>query len=193
MCCVTQSSASSLVFTYCFCSHFFLSTLCPNSHTVLLHPTLSRSHSFHVFFTVFSRHLKCGIYSSVMSSQFFEEPVSRKTSAVRRRSRSTTRSVSCSSAVLRMPQLFSNGFDGAPWHGHKIIPSDGSQDDVAACQGHLFRCLASTQLLRHRPKILSVSLIQGSTGREIVTKLQHCQSCVGSDTSRVCRHIVVEN
>ena len=42
--------------------HSLLSTLCPNSHTVLVHPTLSRCHSFHMFFTVFSRHLRCGIY-----------------------------------------------------------------------------------------------------------------------------------
>ena len=29
--------------------HLLLATLCPNSHTVSVHPTLSRSHSFHVF------------------------------------------------------------------------------------------------------------------------------------------------
>ena len=28
----------------------------------LVHPTLSRSHYFHMFFTVFSRHLRCGWY-----------------------------------------------------------------------------------------------------------------------------------
>ena len=63
MCCVMQSSASSLVFTFCLCSHLLLSTLCPNSHTVSVHPTVSRSHSFHMFFTVFSRHFMCGIYT----------------------------------------------------------------------------------------------------------------------------------
>ena len=63
MCCVMQSSVSSLVFTFYFCSHLLLPTLCPNSHTVLVHPTLSRSHSFHMFFTVFLRHSKCGIYT----------------------------------------------------------------------------------------------------------------------------------
>ena len=46
MCCAMQSSASSLVFTFSFCLHLLLPTLCPNSHTVLVHPTLSRSHSF---------------------------------------------------------------------------------------------------------------------------------------------------
>ena len=63
MCCVMQSSASSLVFTFCFCPHLLLPTLCPNSHTVLVHPILSRSHSLHMFFIVFSRHLRCGIYT----------------------------------------------------------------------------------------------------------------------------------
>ena len=72
MCCVTQSSASSLVFTFCFCSHLLLSTLCPNSHTVLVHPALSRCHSFHMFFIVFSRHLRCGIYRPHISvGRFF--------------------------------------------------------------------------------------------------------------------------
>ena len=38
--------------------------LCPpNSHTVVVHPTLFRSHFSHVF-TVFSRHFRCGIYTS---------------------------------------------------------------------------------------------------------------------------------
>ena len=38
----------------------------PNSHcchAVLIHPTFTCSHVFHVFCTVFSRHLRCGICS----------------------------------------------------------------------------------------------------------------------------------
>ena len=77
MCCVVQSSVSSLVFTFCFCPHLLLPTLCPNSHTVLVRPTLSRSHSFQMFFTVFSRHLRCGIYILKASgiSRFFCGPL----------------------------------------------------------------------------------------------------------------------
>ena len=62
MCCVMQSSASSLVFRFCFCPHLLLPTLCPNSHTVLVHPILSRSH-FSICFSLYSHGiLRCGIY-----------------------------------------------------------------------------------------------------------------------------------
>ena len=47
-----------------FAPHLLLSTLCPNPHTVLVHPTLSRSHSFQMFFTVFPRNLRCGIFTT---------------------------------------------------------------------------------------------------------------------------------
>ena len=62
---------------------------------------------------------------SVMSSKFFAEPVSRKTSEVPKHD-----SIRLLFFIRSVPQLFGGGFDDAPWHGHKIIAADCSQDDA---------------------------------------------------------------
>ena len=99
---------------------------------------------------------------SVMSSKFFAESVSRKTFAVPKHD-----SICLLFFSRSMPQLFGSGFDDAPWHGHKIITADVSQDDAsqdhaivhaAVCQ-HLFQCRTSTQLPRHQQKNISTVLV----------------------------------
>ena len=118
---------------------------------------------------------------SVMSSKFFAETDPRKTSAVRRRSRSTTRSVSCSSA-----QLFRSGLDDAPWHGHKIIAADCFQDDARTppLSSSLFaRCTFSSASPPHSHLVTNKKLSQWSR-----SLIQSPTGCPGEDHLEVRGH-----